>query len=260
MRSSILTTAVSFCALFCANTALAYLPPSYFLYDKLAAKKGDSTPALATVLHFKILQRSAIGMDVPMGDFQISTVSGYHGGWPSISLLFPPRAEELKMIVEKFGIPIKKEVELVRLPAEAAITNKTPVRPFYNRDENVKMRRLRNTIAFVHADAMNPLKSIWIDKDSLFPLKIEAPCPPEVEKIPGVKPGAGVCALEFHNMMGAKQGRLSGSKFLFLKDNSILLTFSLEKVQSFKAGKNVDTSPNGPLNEEVSSLVKLLLN
>ncbi len=243
-----------------AQYAHAYIPPAFFIYSKITEQREQApTPALTLL----VSRPAAAGTEEAIGTVTIQNWAPEEGGWPALSLLFASKPDELIAAVEKFGVPVFREPDLLRVSKEQAAAMKDPPRPFYKTDKTMGLKRLRQNYAWVHGGAADGgQKSVWIEKDSFLPLKVTAPCPPKAADLPWAKSGEGKCEVEFRNAWSLRRGSSpAGAKIIFLKDGQPLLYFSFEKISYPKAGAPAAApSLEAKLPDEVREIATVLLH
>lgn len=210
-----------------STSALAYLPPSFYFYEKISTSTVKTVPG--TIL-LSVARPMSGGNEESLGTFAIPNWTLKEGGWPALSLLFLNDQEQLISAVEKFGIPVSKEKELLRASKEQAAAMKEAPRPFYFRDKKMHLKRFRNINAWVHGVGPDLIKSIWVEKDTWTPIKISAPCPDKVDSLPWVKSGSNKCDLEFRNVGALRRGALQSAKIILYRDGAPALSYSVEKL------------------------------
>jgi hypothetical protein len=240
--------------LFVPALAWAKIPPAFFIYGQIAEQANR---AAGTAVAVSVSRPLGSGNEEVLGTKIIPSWSAAPEGWPGLSLLFAPNADSLIESVKAFGIPVALESDLVRHGKEQIYAAKEPIRPFYKTDSRMKMRRLRKTFAWVHTEGE---KSIWVEKDSFLPLKIEAPCPKEVAELSWAKSNSGPCELEFRNIMSARRGNPSNSRLTLWRDGNPLLFISFDRVVPAKNADSLKTSGAAPSSAEVQQLLEILLH
>lgn len=235
--------------LFSSAPTLARIPPSFFIYQQMAEQINRPS---GTALLISVSRPVGSGNEELLGSKIISTWAPSPGGWPALSILFGASPEVITEAVVNFGIPVAKEQDLVRLSREQIRAAKDPVRPFYKSDSRMKLRRLRKSYAWVHLEGE---KSVWIEKDSFLPLKIEGPCPKEVSDLSWAKSDSGNCELEFRNVISARRGAPSNSRITLWRNGNPLLFISFDKIAS---GRPIDPAKN-PTQPIASSEVQAIL-
>ncbi|RZA01744.1 MAG: hypothetical protein EOP11_17255 [Proteobacteria bacterium] len=162
-----------------------------------------------------------------MGSITLPSWAPSEGGWPALTMLFGSEKEQITRAVNEFGVPISRETDLLRANREQIANMKEPPRPFYRSDKRMGLKRYKQTYAWVHKEGA---RSVWVEKDTFLPLKIEAPCPPQVNQLDWAKSGEGRCELEYRGIAAARRGNPQGSRMLLWKDGAPLLFFSFERV------------------------------
>ncbi len=221
-----------FLLIFGSNTAQAYLPPAFYIYSHIAEERNKAPLPHLTITASKPM---GAGTEEVIGTFSLSPWQKEKESWPSLSLLLQSDPEELIQSVAAFGIPVQKENELLRASKEQVTAMKEPPKPFYKVDKRMGLKRFRQTYAWVHKEGN---KSIWIEKDTFFPLKIEAPCPTAVVELPWAKPGPNNCEVDFRNILSLRRGSPQNSKVTVWKDGSPVLYFTIDRVLSTKPTSN----------------------
>ena len=246
-----------FFLLLLAAEAKAYLPPSYYIYQHLAESRvKQSTPAVL----INVSRPLAASTEESLGTIPINAIRATEGGWPALSLLFSSNRDEMIFSVEKFGIPVAKEKDLLRASREQISAMKEPPRPFYKRDTKMQLRRFRETYAWIHTNNDEKAKSVWVEKDSFLPLKITGPCPKEISGLSWVKAGDGNCEMEFKNILSAQAGNYQNTRITLMKDGAPILFFNFEKVSFPKAGASASVAGETTLPAEVKEISQILLH
>lgn len=219
-------------ALFVPNFAHAYLPPAFYIYTHIAEERSKAPLPHLVVTASKPM---SAGTEEVIGTFLISPWQKEKDAWPSLSLLLQSDPEELIQSVISFGIPVQKEQELLRANKEQISAMKEPPKPFYRTDKRMSLKRLRQAYAWVHKENN---KAVWIEKDTFFPLKIEAPCPEEVVELSWAKPGPNLCEVDFRNILSLRRGNPQNSRVTLWKDGSPVLHFTIDRVSNTKPSQN----------------------
>jgi hypothetical protein len=241
---------------FAPNFAQAYIPPSFFIYTKIAEQKEQSPNPSLTLL---VSRPAAGGTEEALGTITLPTWPSSEGNWPTLSLLFSSNVNELFSAVEKFGLVIPREQDLLRVSKEQAAAMKDPPRPFYKSDKNMALKRQRQNYAWVHRGSEDSKKSIWIEKDTFLPLKISAPCPEKATELPWAKSGDNLCDIEFRNTWSLRKGSAPvGAKIILSKDGQPLLYFSFEKISYTKSTTN--TVAEFKIPDDIREIAQILLH
>lgn len=218
-----------------ATEAHAYLPPSFYVYGRIAEQreqKGKEQPPLPGV-QISVSRPLDSGTEETLGSITLPSWPAMEGGWPSLTLLFANEKEQLIRAVNNFGVPVSKETELLRASREQIAGMKEAPRPFYRADKRMGLKRYKQSYSWVHREGA---RAVWVEKDSFLPLKIEAPCPPAAAQLAWAKAGEGRCEMEFRNIASVRRGNPQSSRMLLWKDGAPLLFFSFERVVTPKAG------------------------
>lgn len=239
---------------FSPAAAQAYLPPAFYVYGSIAEQRAK---APAPSLQISISRPSAAGTEEVLGSMNIAGWRPTGGGWPSLSLLFTPESETLIQSVAAFGIPVAKETDLLRASKEQVAAMKEPPKPFYKTDKRMKLKRFRQTYAWVHQEND---RAVWIEKDSFLPLKIEGPCPAPVKDLSWVKPGADLCELEFRNVYSLRKGTPQNSRITLWKDGAPILFFTFDRVVAPKAGGAPGLTAETKVAAEYSTIADIILH
>jgi hypothetical protein len=210
------------------NLAWAYLPPAFFVYSHIAEQRAKSTLPFLVITVSKPM---GSGTEEVIGTFLLPPWQKEKGAWPSLSLLLQGDSEELMQSVSNFGIPVQKEADLLRANKEQVSAMKEPPKPFYRTDKRMGLKRFRQTYSWVHKEAE---RSIWIEKDSFFPLKIEGPCPNEVAELSWAKAGENKCELDFRNILSLRRGTPQNSRITLWKDGQQVLFFTVDRMLNSK--------------------------
>jgi hypothetical protein len=230
-------------------SAFAYLPPAFFVYSQIAEQRAK------TQLPFLVITVSKpMGSDTEevIGNFLLPPWQKEKGGWPTLSILLQGEAEELIQSVSQFGIPVQKETDLLRANKEQVSAMKAPPKPFYRLDKRMGLKRFRETYSWVHKEAD---RSIWIEKDSFFPLKIEGPCPNEVAELSWAKAGENKCEVDFRNILSLRRGTPQNSRITLWKDGQRVLFFTIDRMLNSKpSGSNLSG-----INTEIQSIANQIL-
>lgn len=207
--------------------AQAYLPPAFYFYEKIAGGANKQVPGSFSI---RVSRPAPNNSEESLGIINIKSITSTPGGWPTLSLLFADDPTSLILSIERFGIPVAKEKDLLRASREQAAAMKEAPRPFYFRDKKMSLKRMRNIYALVHGVGDERGKFIWAEKETFTPLKIAAPCPEGLESLPWLKAGANRCEIEFRGASSARRGSYSSTKMILSRDGSPALFFSFEKV------------------------------
>lgn len=236
--------------LFSSGVANAYLPPSFYFYEKISSTVEKTVP---TGILLSVSKPLPGGNEETIGTFAVAPIAPATGGWPSLSILFLNDPEAIISSVEKFGIPVAREKDLMRATREQAAAMKEAPRPFYSRDKRMFLKRFRNIYAWVHAEGPEMAKSIWVEKDTWTPIKISAPCPEKIDSLPWLKAGANKCDLEFRNVSSLRRGNIQSAKITLYRDGTPALIYSFEKV--FSKNQNPGETNLSEDVREISSLI-----
>ncbi len=212
-------------------SAHAYLPPAFFVYSRVTEQKAKNnvTGALVTVA-----RPQSSGTEEILGQLSLSEWQPVTGGWPTLSLIFNADHEALIRSVTAFGLTVAPETSLLRVERERISAMKEAPRPFYKPDRTMSMKRARQTYAWVHSNAESG-KSIWVEKDTVLPLKIAAPCPAAAASLSWAKSGENKCEIEFRNLSALRRGSFQSARLTLWKDGAPLLFFTFDKTVSGKA-------------------------
>jgi hypothetical protein len=208
----------------------AYLPPAFYVYNHIAEQRAKApNPAV----QISVSRPTGAGTEEVLGSLTVSHWSGRSKGWPALRLLFSGEGVALIQSVQAFGIPVAKESELLRARPEQFAAMKEAPKPFYKSDKRMSLKRYRQTYAWVHKEDD---RSIWLEKDTFLPLKIEGPCPTEVTELGWAKSGDNLCELEFRNVYSLRRGTPQNSRLTIWKDGAPVLFFSFDRVLPPKSG------------------------
>lgn len=233
-----------------AATAFAYLPPAFYVYGQIAEMRAKTPPP---ALQITLSRPQSAGTEESLGQISVPSWRPATNGWPSLSLLFSDQADALVQSVMAFGIPVAKEADLLRASREQIAAMREPPKPYYRPDRRMALRRHRQTYAWVHREGA---KEIWLEKDSLLPLKVVGPCPREVIDLSWAKAGENRCEMEFRNAYALRRGALSTARMLLWKDGTPLLFFSFEKA----GAKTEATAAESKVSEEARAAANILLH
>lgn len=253
MKNNLLFCAVA-ASLLSPALAHAYLPPAFHVYANIAEQRAK---APSPSLQISVSRPSAAGTEEVLGTISVASWRATDGGWPALSLLFSSDSDALTQSITAFGIPVAKETDLLRASREQIAAMKEPPKPFYKTDKRMKLKRYRQTYAWVHKEGD---KSVWVEKDTFLPLKIEGPCPSAVKDFGWVKPGNGVCELEFRNVYSLRRGTPQNSRITIWKEGSPVLFFTFDRVVPPKAGGAPGLAPDSKLPADISSLADTILH
>lgn len=238
--------------------AHAYIPPSFFVYAKLSEPR-EQAPNPSLVL--TVSRPAQGGTEEALGSITLPSWGPEENGWPVLSLLFSSKPEELIAAVEKFGLAVPREQDLLRVNKEQAAAMKEPPNPFYKSDKSMGLKRHRQTYAWVHSGPEESKKSVWIEKDTFLPLKVVAPCPPKTADLPWAKSGEGLCEVEFRNIWSLRRGSSpAGAKIILLKDGNPMLQFSFEKIAYPKTGTIAPGAAEAKVPDEVREIALAILH
>jgi hypothetical protein len=203
-----------------------------------------------------VARPQAAGTEEILGTLSLADWIPAANGWPTLSLIFATDTEALLESVKKFGLTVIPERELLRVPKEKLVALKDPPEPFYMPDRTMRLKRTRQTFAWVHSDLKGG-RSIWIEKDSFLPLKIAAPCPAAAASLSWAKAGENKCEVEFRNLGAVRRGNIQSARLTFWKDDSPLLFFTFDRL----AGAKAKLPPSsGTLPPEVKEIAETILH
>ena len=276
-------------ALLLCNSAHAYMPPAFFLYEKLAEVRNS--PVQAAAFQLSIYRMRAGGTEEPLGEITQNLGASNDNEWPSLTLLISNDQAELVAAVQKFGLKVLDEQDLLITTKEKLEAMKQPPRRFYRKDPNVYLRRLSQVIAWVHASTTpnnSASKSFWMEKENFLPLKVEAPCPEllqdydpvlggfvaDLSKLPvdttagkkdALNPTLRVsktprCELEYRNVYGVRRMEFQAARLYIKRDGIALFQIRLEKILSTKNPENSANENTGKLDAKTRDLVSLFLH
>lgn len=236
------------------GAAQAYLPPSFYVYNHIAEQRAKvPTPSV----QISVSRPMGSGTEQLLGTITIGSWQPRTGGWPALSLLFASDPEMLTRSVMAFGLPVAKEADLLRASKEQVAAMKEPPRPFYKVDKRMKLRRHRQTYAWVHKEGD---RAVWVEKDTFLPLKVEGPCPPEVSTLEWAKAGENRCEIEFRNVGSLRRGTPQNSRITLWKDGAPVLFFSFDRVVPPKAGGVPALHSESKVPPEISSIADSILH
>lgn len=240
---------------FISAPAWAYLPPSFFIYSQVAEHRGKGAIPGAILT---VSRPQPAGAEEILGTITLTgPVPEEGGGWPVFSLLFASDGAALIQAARAFGLSIPRETDLLRASKEQAAAMKEPPQPFYKTDPTVTLKRFRQTYAWVHSDK-DIARSIWVEKDTFLPLKVEAACP-KVE-LPWTKPGANRCAVEFRNVYSLRRGTVAGGRITLLKDDFPVLYFSFDRFTTAQNPGTLSVSADAKFAEEIRAVATSLFH
>jgi hypothetical protein len=236
-----------------APRAYAYLPPAFYVYAHGAEQKGKTPPPGVVVT---VSRPQGSGTEESLGSISMPNWPRTLNGWPSLDLLFANEGVDLIKAVEAFGIPVAKESDLLRASREQIAAMKEAPRPFYKPDRRMGLKRYKGKYAWVHKEGP---RSIWIEKDTYLPLKIEGPCPDGVSDLPWAKSGDSLCELEFRNVYAVRRGNTQGARMLLWKEGVPLLFFSFDKVVPAGKSGSVSLDSRSNLSSGLQSIAETIL-
>lgn len=237
-----------------ATNAHAYLPPAFYIYGHMAEQRGKAAPLPS--VQVTVSRPAGAGTEETLGTYTLPAWGPDAGGWPSLSLLFASDGEALIRGITAYGIPVAKETDLLRASPQQIAAMKEAPRPFYRPDRRMGLKRYKQTYAWVHREGA---RSVWIEKDSYLPLKIEGPCPAGVSDLAWAKEGGGnVCELEFRNVLSVRRGTPQNSRLLLWKDGAPLLFLSFDRVTMNKTAAT--GAPESTLPANLQAIVSTLLH
>lgn len=240
--------------LFCVDFAQAYVPPSHFIVDRIAKKK---TAADSSLLIFDILKPSGDPEKLPPA-LLWTGVYWYPGAkaeknsaWPLAALLLEHDPVRLMEALKAFGIPVKREEELVikRSRAEMAKNNPETELPFYKREESLSVKRLGKRLAW-QVSSEDQKKRLLVEKDSSDPVVLAAPCPETlIKSFLGIigQTKAAECSLEFRyeNAGGGNPTQVllktDGRDFAILRIKRITVNPAERATKDLRRGINGDS-------------------
>lgn len=241
MRSFLTFRALGFVAVFSAITfpVWAAVPPSFYLAEKLAKRRGGLEGAIVQYEIFKPAAEKDKGPATFLwrGTFvyvpgrvspERSTKVSY---WPLAELLLEPDSGRLLNSWKNFGLPVAREEELV---IKRGRGEKHPAseeeNSFYRRENSLAVKRYENKIAWQIAEAAGK-KRLLIEKDSFDLVAMVGPCPTDLAAVfVGSAKESPECTLEFRygNNENALQTpasvwlKIGGHDFAFLRINRIV--------------------------------------
>lgn len=240
--------------LFFPGLAEAYLPPAFYVYGSISEPRAKVP--LPSV-QISVSRPSGSGTEEVLGSLTVANWRSVEGGWPALSLLFSGDSDQLIQSVVAFGIPVAKETDLLRAGKDQVSAMKEPPRPFYKSDKRMRLKRYRQSYAWVHKENA---KSIWIEKDTFLPLKIQGPCPGAVTDLSWVKSGENVCELEFRNVYALRRGSPQNSKITLWKDGVPVLFFSFDRVVPPKSGGAPGLNAEHKVPPEIGAIADIILH
>lgn len=233
--------------------AHAYLPPAFFIYNRITEQKAKNAVTGVTVT---VARPQAASTEEILGNLSVSDWQATPGGWPTLSLIFNADYDALLKSVAAFGLTVAPETSLLRVERERIAAMKEAPRPFYKPDRTVSLKRTRQTYAWVHS-SQDGSHSIWVEKDSVLPLKIAAPCPGAASSLSWAKSGEGKCEVEFRNLAALRRGNFQSARLTLWKDGAPLLFFTFDKTVS---GKVKLPPSDGKLPSEVKEVAETILH
>jgi hypothetical protein len=235
-----------------SSPAVAYIPPAFFVYEKVAEQRNKVPTPTLTLSISRPLQANTeevLGsVVVPVG---VNGPETPDQAWPGLTLIFSPEAQRIVGAIEAFGIPVSKETDLLRAPKEQLSAQREPPKSYYRPDERMALRRLRKSVAVVHREGE---RSIWLEKDSFLPLKIVGPCPESILALEWVKGDSKICELEYRNIFSLRRGQQNG-KILIWRGDQPVLFISVERSAPNKGGSFSSTTSS-----EITAALKPFLN
>ena len=220
-------------SIFFSSPALAYLPPSFFVYSKLVEPKAKLTPVSGVAI--TIARPQSSGTEEILGSLSLPDwKSSPAPGWPVLSLIFEGDQEALIQAIKNFGLSVPREHDLLRVEKEKLAGLKDPPNPFYKVDPGMSLKRTRQTYAWVHSDSASG-KAVWVEKDTFLPLKVAAPCPSAATSLGWAKAGENKCEVEFRNLGALRRGNLQSARLTLWKDGAPLLFLTFDKLSNGKA-------------------------
>jgi hypothetical protein len=238
-----------------STAALAYLPPAFYLYAQVAEHRGKGTIPASAITVSRPLPS---GTEEVLGTLNLPGLAAEAvGGWPTLSLLFSSDGNALTQAARAFGLSVSKESDLLRASREQVAAMKNPPHPFYKPDPSVSLKRFRQTYAWVHSDK-DIARSIWVEKDTFLPLKIEAPCP-KVD-LSWAKSGENRCSVEFRNVYSLRRGNAGGGRITFLKNGFPVLYFSFDRLSAAQPNGTMTLSSDAKFPEEIRALASILFH
>ncbi|MCO5142439.1 MAG: hypothetical protein M9962_05045 [Oligoflexia bacterium] len=240
---------IAFYFLFFTLPAFAYIPPSYFIYNKIAGEKETPFPTIK----LSVTKPAAGGTEETLGTITISSIVIEENRWPVLSILFPSTQAQLKNSIKAFGLNIPTEKDLLIVPENQISQAKDLPKKLYKNDENIKLKRYGKSYAWVHRNAENK-KEIWIEKDSFLPLRVQGDCPKELEDVLAKIDLSEPCSFEFRNQYSLKRGRYQQAKIILIQKDVPLLYFNFDKITTNKSPANIEST------ERVQSTLQPALN
>ncbi len=244
---------VSLLAFLAASPAQAYLPPAFFVYQKIGEQK-TKTPIVGAAL--TVSRPQAAGTEEILGTLTIPEWGPAQGAWPGLSLIFHPDGDAVVRAVTAFGLTVLPEADLMKVEKSRLAGMKEPPDPFYKPDPNMALQRTRQTYAWVNQNK-DTGQSVWVEKDSFLPRKIAAPFPSQVSALPWAKAGDNKCELEYRNLFALRRGNYQNARMILWKDGTPLLFLTFDKLST---GKTKLPPSDGKLTDDVKAIVETVLH
>ncbi len=212
------------------TSAYAYVPPSFFLAEKITSGRDEVTNLLAQIEVYHAAP-SAKEADEQLWQQYVqlpSTFSSDSAPWPGLSILAESDKDRLVTALKKFGLPVTSEEALARYRSDQLHTMKETPRPFYNVDPNMSLRRNGKQLAWV-LTSTDGTRSLWVEKNTFFPIFLRGPCPKSVEEISWAKSGDEPCELHFESISGIKTSAVKRTAAVLKKNGQPLIKFVIKK-------------------------------
>jgi hypothetical protein len=209
----------------------AYTPPGFYLAQKIVSGR-DSGNNLFLVEVYRAAP-SAKEADELLWDqyLQLGAGNSSESPWPGLSILAESDMDRLVTAFKKFGLPVISEESLAKFRGEQLRSMKETPRPFYNTDQNMSLRRDNRQIAWV-LSSPDGSRSLWMEKNSLFPLFLRGPCPKSVEEISWAKGGDSPCDLRFESISGIKTSAGKRTAAVLTRNGQPLIKFVIKRAMS----------------------------
>ena len=216
-------------ALFASSFALAYVPPSFFLAEKITSGREEISNLLAQVEVYHAAP-SAKESDELLWEQNVQLPANFSSDspWPGLSILAESDTDRLIAALKKFGLPMTSEEALARYRGDQLRSMKETPRPFYNVDPNMSLRRNGKQLAWV-LTSQDGSRSLWVEKNTFFPIFLRGPCPKSVEEISWAKGGDEPCELHFESISGIKTSAVKRTAAILEKNNQPLIKFVIKK-------------------------------
>ncbi|NUM88514.1 MAG: hypothetical protein HUU37_04845 [Bdellovibrionales bacterium] len=212
--------------------APAYLPPAHLLAKRIAESHDPAKLVLAKVGVYRAGETASDADSLLWEEHALIPLQGTPRSperWPGLSILLESDPARLMEGLRRFGLAVVPETALLRHPLEKVRAMKDPPRPFYLPDPSMSFQRVGKRMAWVSTSA-DGARSLWVEKDSFFPIKLQGPCPASVEEISWANSSDLPCELLYESVTGLQNARGGKVSLLVRRNGQNLIRFRINRV------------------------------